>query len=389
MSSSTSRVRQVFLERPAGDERDAVKSRSLHHIVFHSLAKVGPQIANTPIANMKSSFASTLFVVGVMALAAGSALGDEVQGKVVARKGQMAIDGVDALEGKVETEGKDAQRGKTKVDGEEYHEFVSSGQILQTGAESAAVFLPVPGQVVVLGKDTTFQAKRLELVTEDGKVVERLSVGGLKGGYVQCSQWKPEDGTTNMRLDVPWGYVHADGSSWGTWATEDSARVGVFSGVVYVVINGREIKLLPGQIMFLDNLEGFAPVGTDKEVQSVLACDPAEPLPGEIRIVDLTVGRVILIDPNGDRHNNLITPADLSLVRSARDLFQAGVPGFVASVSRGARIGFTNLLDRINLTLIKEIVPTIPQIMEDQLFPEWKQKELRVPTDIASESTPG
>jgi hypothetical protein len=171
--------------------------------------------------------------------------------------------------------------------------------------------------------------------------------------------------------------------------SQDSARVGAYSGVVHVVINGREIKLLPGQIMFLDNLEGFAPVGTDKEVQSVLACDPAEPLPGEIRIVDLTVGRVILIDPNGDRHNNLITPSDLNLVRSARDLFQAGVSGFVASSSRNARIGFTNLLDRINLTLLKVTVSPIPQIMEDQLFPEWKQKELRVPTDIASESTPG
>lgn len=379
----------LLLERPTGDECDAVKGQSLHHIVFHSLAKVGPQIANTPVANMKSSFASTLIILGVMALAAGSVLGEQVEGKVVARKGEMAIDGVDALEGKLETEGKDARRGKTTRGGEDYHEIVSSGQTIQTGAESAAVFLPVPGQVVVLGTDTTFKAKRLALITEDGKISERLSIGGLTSGYVQCSQWKPEEGTTNMRLDVPWGYVHADGSSWGTWVSQDSAKVGVFSGVVYVVIHGREIKLLPGQIMFLDNMEGFAPVGTDKEVQSVLACDPAEPLPEGIRIVDLTVGRVILIDPNGDRHNNLITPADLSLVRTARDLFHSGVPGFVTSVSRNMRIGFTNLLDRINLTLLKETVSPIPQIMEDQLFPEWKQKELRVPTDIASESTPG
>lgn len=291
---------------------------------------------------MRSILLRVCTFIGVTAVAVNVTFAEEVQGKILAHKGDV------------------------KVDGKAAQEKIKPGQIIQTGDESLAAFSPVPSQILVLGKNTTYQTKKLELVTQGGKITHRESTGVLRAGYIQCSLWKPEEGTTSMRITVPWGVVAAVGTSWGTWVSADSGQIAVYAGTVTQWINGVEIKLIRGQVAFLEGPNGS----------------------GGMRILDLTMGRLINVDEKGEMDSNLIAPGDLELLKTARELYQAGIPAFSASASANDRIAFTELLDQINETLTKLMIPSIPQILEDQLFPEWKSKELKVPIETASQSTP-
>jgi hypothetical protein len=232
-----------------------------------------------------------------------------------------------------------------------------------TGADSAAMIVPFPGQALFVDQRTELSVKSCTVTGGSGDAVTKSFVGHLQKGHLHSSIAASKKTTSLHEVTTPAGSYKAHGTSWSTWTGPGGDKAAVYAGTVTAQIGGASVQLSAGQVAFV--------TGSGQDAKVV--------------VVDLKTGLRVTYTNGVAGDSELATIDEL---KQARETFESGLAAFGATASDADKISYALILQQINKTLADNMLAQLPLTQQSELFTNPLQKGITTPQNLASPEKP-